>query len=74
MAATARASVVCITGVAHATVVACIAVVKHIASIACIAIITCLAVLAYTFALLVYFSGVLVCRMLHLRKAAFCAQ
>ncbi len=62
MAATAR------TGVVRVTVVACIAVVG------CVASVTRLAILVRTFTLLVYFSGELVCRVLHLRKAVFCAQ
>ncbi len=61
IAATARAGVACIA-------VGCIA------SVTRIAIVACLAVLAYASALLVYFSGLLVCLALHLRKAAFCAQ
>ncbi len=62
MPATARA------GVARIAVTACIAVVVRIA------IVACLAVLVHAFTLLVYFSGVLVCRVLHLRKAVFCTQ
>ncbi len=68
MAATARAVTV------HIAVTARIAVVAHVASVAHIAIIARLAVLARAFALLAYFSGPLLCRALHLRKAAFCAQ
>ncbi len=60
MAATARAAVACIIGVAHTTVAVHVAVVEHITSIACIAIVACLAILTHAFALLVYFTGVLV--------------
>ncbi len=68
MAATARAGVVRIAVAARIAVTVCIA------SVARIAITACLAVLARASMLLVYFSGLLVCRALPLRKIVFCAQ
>ncbi len=73
MAATARSGVAIAVAVSIADA-ARIAVAAYIASVARIAIIACLAVLVHAFALLVYFSGVLVHRALHLRNAAFYAQ
>ncbi len=66
MAATARAVT------AHIAVAVHIAVAARIAVAACLA--ACLTVLARAFALLAYFSGLLVCRALPLRKTAFWAQ